>query len=542
MNRSLLLFWALAGLAGCSEYNYSGRTQTDVFQQVRRNTVDILMVVDNSCSMIEEQVKLGGNFQNFIQAFQGVDVDWQIAVTTTDTLDPAQSGHLIGGTDEIKLLDAQERTLDRVAYDASWGLLAGVALQLDVGVASVTGNDVASAWCPATESYGDGDRGTPGAANGACGASGPTPPPEGDTGTSDTGDTGGSDGGSDGGGGGDAVQPAPGDVLITEFMPDPSKVSDTLGEWVELTSFSASDVDLGGAFLADEGGNRFQVPAGTILPAGGRLVIARSVDAAANGGVPAQVAAGPDFTLNNDIRVLTPDTDAAGEIFGEMVAVGVEGSGIETGLAAAKLALDEPLRSGANAGFLRDAANRSIIFVSDEEDYSAERVDDYLRFFKSIKGEDAFRDDGLVNISAVVGKDLPPYEGQPSCESESGVAGYGTRYVDLASRTGGALESICDDDFAPIATELGLTVSGLGLEFALSEPCDESTLVVRLYESPDERDFIRALERDVDYAYSPEKNAIVFTSVQVPPSEHYITATYRVLARSATRSDEAAAE
>ena len=70
---------------GCSEYSYTSKYQKDVFQQVRRNTVDVLLVVDDSCSMAEEQNKLADNFQSFISAFDGVDVDWQIAVTTTDT-------------------------------------------------------------------------------------------------------------------------------------------------------------------------------------------------------------------------------------------------------------------------------------------------------------------------------------------------------------------------------------------------------------------------------------------------------------------------
>ncbi len=77
----------LALLMGCSEYSYTSEVQIDTFQQVRRNTVDILMVVDNSCSMAEEQDKLAANFPAFIEVFDGVDVDWQIAVTTTDILD-----------------------------------------------------------------------------------------------------------------------------------------------------------------------------------------------------------------------------------------------------------------------------------------------------------------------------------------------------------------------------------------------------------------------------------------------------------------------
>ena len=44
--------------------------------------------------------KLSVNFEYFISAFAGVDVDWQIGVTTTDTYYSEQPGRLIGGDDD----------------------------------------------------------------------------------------------------------------------------------------------------------------------------------------------------------------------------------------------------------------------------------------------------------------------------------------------------------------------------------------------------------------------------------------------------------
>ncbi|HCP46221.1 MAG TPA: hypothetical protein DIU15_09275 [Deltaproteobacteria bacterium] len=74
------------------------RTQTDVFVQEIRKNVDILLVVDNSCSMIDEQLKLAANFDNFIEQFLSADVDYQIGVTTTDTTDSGANGALVGET------------------------------------------------------------------------------------------------------------------------------------------------------------------------------------------------------------------------------------------------------------------------------------------------------------------------------------------------------------------------------------------------------------------------------------------------------------
>ena len=225
------------------------------------------------------------------------------------------------------------------------------------------------------------------------------------------------------------------------------------------------------------------------------MVVGRSADQFINGGVTVHVVSGTDMTLNNDLKVLAGEIDGADEIFSEMVAVGTTGSGIEMGLDSARAALSEPMLSEANAGFLREDANLSIIFVSDENDYSRDPVNDYLMHFRDLKGDAAHRDNGMVNISAVVGNQEPAYEGQPSCESDDGVADFGTRYMDLATRTDGAVESICDDDFSPIASELGLTVSGLEVEFILSGLPDESSMKVKICGDAEETSLIGELEK-----------------------------------------------
>lgn len=73
-------------------------TQVDTFDQNIRRKVDVLLVVDNSCSMIDEQNKLADNFDNFIEQFLVAEVDYQIGVVTTDMVDETQSGRLVGDT------------------------------------------------------------------------------------------------------------------------------------------------------------------------------------------------------------------------------------------------------------------------------------------------------------------------------------------------------------------------------------------------------------------------------------------------------------
>jgi len=203
---SVACLGAFATLAACGvEPVFFNLEQTDRFTQEVRRQVDILLVVDNSCSMVDEQIKLARNFDNFIDQFLEAEVDYQIGVVTTDMTDTTQAGRLVG---ETKIVDS------------------------------------------------------------------------------------------------------------------------------------------------------------------------------------------------------TMDLDTARSTFEDNVKVCATGSGFERGLAAAEAALSEPIISNENAGFLRDDAALSIVFVSDEEDGSAIPTGEYLDFFKGLKGDRGYRDDTLINLSAVVGE--PP--------------------------------------------------------------------------------------------------------------------------------------
>lgn len=73
----------VALLGGCVEYEIVDFEVVDVFHQVPAEEVDILMVIDNSCSMGPYQLALAANFNQFITYFIDANVDYQIGVTTT---------------------------------------------------------------------------------------------------------------------------------------------------------------------------------------------------------------------------------------------------------------------------------------------------------------------------------------------------------------------------------------------------------------------------------------------------------------------------
>lgn len=172
-------------------------------------------------------------------------------------------------------------------------------------------------------------------------------------------------------------------------------------------------------------------------------------------------------------QVLTPATSNVLADFRQNIQVGVGGSAMEEGLAAALDAFER------NPDFLRDDAYLFIIFVSDEDDRSFGDLRYYWRRFEQLKG---IGNEKKVSLSAIVGPPSNPEEGVAGgCESENGRAVAGDRYATLALETGGLWGSICDPSFAATLEALGAQAVGLKRKFALAQTPDPATLEVRVH-------------------------------------------------------------
>jgi hypothetical protein len=68
--------------------------KTDRIVQVTVPSVDVLWVIDNSCSMEEEQSSLTGNFSKFMNYFTNSGLDYHVGVVSTDMDSGAHSGKL----------------------------------------------------------------------------------------------------------------------------------------------------------------------------------------------------------------------------------------------------------------------------------------------------------------------------------------------------------------------------------------------------------------------------------------------------------------
>lgn len=209
------------------------------------------------------------------------------------------------------------------------------------------------------------------------------------------------------------------------------------------------------------------------------------------------------------------------EAFECLFSLGVSGSGVEAGLAAAKAALvrataadQDPVRNR-NAGFVRDDAKLVVVIMSDEEDQSNES-DDLLRdYFLAIKPN---RRD-LVRINAIAG---PVFEACPTGE-QAAMPGY--RYFNMTQETGGQFFNICLEDWQPLLTNLGVDTFTPLDEFTLSQSADPATLTVLVDGNPVPPSATQG------YTYNAAANTVKFNGSSLPPPGAEITIDYEGLCR-----------
>jgi hypothetical protein len=135
---ALLALPSLAVGAGCQDYLFERKCPEAVTQAEQSVEVgepvpaDILFVIDNSGSMADEQENLVRNFQTFIDVLANSDLDYRIAVVTTDlgndadqiTRGPEQAGIAGFAVDEsspYRAVDTGDRSDCRTLDDVPHG-------------------------------------------------------------------------------------------------------------------------------------------------------------------------------------------------------------------------------------------------------------------------------------------------------------------------------------------------------------------------------------------------------------------------------------
>ncbi|MCL4834149.1 MAG: lamin tail domain-containing protein, partial [Caldilineaceae bacterium] len=105
-------------------------------------------------------------------------------------------------------------------------------------------------------------------------------------------------------------------VFISEFLADPSAVTDANGEWIELHNAGSERVNLKGWTLADLDDDSHTIGADLFIDAGGYVVLGRNGQSATNGGVTVRyVYTGLSLANSADeILLLRPDGSEADRV------------------------------------------------------------------------------------------------------------------------------------------------------------------------------------------------------------------------------------
>jgi hypothetical protein len=90
-----------------------------------------------------------------------------------------------------------------------------------------------------------------------------------------------------------------GDLVITEFIPNPAVIADGDGEWFEVYNTLGSDVDLEGLILSDLGTDTHTVAGSLVVASNGYVVFGNNADTATNGGVTVDYEYGSTWYLSN---------------------------------------------------------------------------------------------------------------------------------------------------------------------------------------------------------------------------------------------------
>ncbi|MHB1845084.1 MAG: hypothetical protein ACYCWW_09650 [Deltaproteobacteria bacterium] len=271
-----------------------------------------------------------------------------------------------------------------------------------------------------------------------------------------------------------------------------------------------------------------------------------------------RLVAGP-----SGVKVITTQTTNAAAIFTENVqAVGVTGSADSEPLLAAAVAVQDPLASGDNAGFLRTDAALAVILVTDEDDYSLtippqNPIEDpmphyFTRLFGGLKGPG---NDGLITVSGIIGVD--PTSGQAAdcnvagavdqnCVDDDLSANAATRILGVITGTHGVAQSICSSNFATLLANLGQLIGGLSRRFDITgapigQTIQSGSLTVVV--TPPGGTPTTVPQDDVNgWHYDPTAQSVEFIGSYAPPPGSKVVITYATLQSSFKLSHPAAAD
>ncbi len=214
--------------------------------------------------------------------------------------------------------------------------------------------------------------------------------------------------------------------------------------------------------------------------------------------------------------------------FNQYTQAGVDGSGFEHGLGAAKLAVQKSL-NGQNEPLVRSDAFLAVIVVSDEEDdgiglsltdaynghnFYAEGLtkykfteDDMITYLQGVKGNGKFSVSTIAPTRLANGTLCSASHSQPKEE--------GTQYIKAAQKSGGLVQSICDTNWSASLSNIGRDLDAQVTQVVLPSAPDVATITVKVNGNV-----------FTEWTYNAGNNAVKFNAGHVPAEGAQIKVTY----------------
>ncbi len=224
---------------------------------------------------------------------------------------------------------------------------------------------------------------------------------------------------------------------------------------------------------------------------------------------------------------ITPSLPDPVATFVSIATQGQFGSGDERAFSSIMTSLNSPL----NDGFRRPGAFFAIIILSDEDDFSdatrpegswhqqggvpdhsytnpnLETVDSYVSQLDTLTSSTASKRN--YNVSAITVTDQTCRD-QHGGQAPSSIIG--TRYMDMVTKTGGVLGSICDASYANSLEMIQKQIIELSTQFPLTREPNPSTIMIIVDGKVVPQDSING------WTYDAASNTITFHGTAVPTS------------------------
>lgn len=214
--------------------------------------------------------------------------------------------------------------------------------------------------------------------------------------------------------------------------------------------------------------------------------------------------------------VLSNSTPNFTNILSQRIQLGGNGSPVERGEEAMKAALSSPLVTGYNNGFLRAGAMLVVVFLSNEDDSSA--TANYSGFLDTLRPPINGQRSWLAQFMGVTSDD-------PTCQTSAWTsAGYsevGTKYMSLASSSGGTSQSICSLDLRTALTNVKARILEVITQYTLNQAPDIASIVVH------ENGTLVPQDATNGWTYDSTSNSIRFHGTYVPNVDASVKVDYQ---------------